>query len=127
MIEFGKRLDGPGGRRRAPRQPVLLSAAMLTTGCSRPVTLLDISRTGARLRVTMRMRLGQEVWLKLLATAIFGKVRWIGPDCCGLVFDQPLTEAELALVKERGRFVLVNGLAPEEQMAIADWRAGAAG
>ena len=50
MAEFGKRLDGPGGRRRATRAPILMSAALHTVGASRTVTIIDVSTTGARLR-----------------------------------------------------------------------------
>ena len=50
MKTFGKRLDGPGGRRSAPRAPVAMSAAMHTIGASRTVGVLDVSKTGAQLR-----------------------------------------------------------------------------
>jgi len=50
MTAFGKRLDGPGGRRHSARAPVLMSAAMHAVGTSQTVSLVDVSRTGAKLR-----------------------------------------------------------------------------
>jgi len=126
MTGFGKRLDGPGGRRRAQREPVLLNAALLALGCSRAVTLVDVSRTGARMTLPEPMRRGQQVWLKLPDTEVFGSVKWIDGDSCGIAFDSPLDDRELALLRAKGRFVLVHGLAPEEQMALEDWKAGLA-
>ena len=61
MRDFGKRLDGPGGRRVAAREPVLLNAALLTLRASRPVTLVDVSKTGARLRVREALLRGQQI------------------------------------------------------------------
>lgn len=126
MAEFGKRLDGPGGRRRADRTPLLLPAALHTVGCSRPVTLMNVSRTGAQLRMVQPLPPRQQVWLKVPPTEIFGTVRWTKGDRCGIAFDDPISADELCLLRKKGKFVLVHGLAPEEQMAIEDWKTGLA-
>ena len=76
MKKFGKRLDGPGGRRSAPRAPVRMSAAMHTIGASRTVSVLDVSKTGAKLRARMPWQMSQVMWLKLARPNVFAKVVW---------------------------------------------------
>lgn len=126
MNGFGKRLDGPGGRRRADRKPVLLNAALLTMVNSRGVILLDVSRTGARMKMPEPLERGQQVWLKLPDAEIFGVVKWIRGEHCGIQFDAPLDDRELALLQAKGKFAPINGLEPEAQMALEDWKAGLA-
>lgn len=124
MLDFGKRRDGPGGRRAAPREPVLLSAAMLTLQSSRPVTLVDVSKTGARMRVNEPLVRGQQIWLKVNPTDIFGTIVWVDGDQFGILFDEPLADPELAKLQARGKVVLVLGLSPEEQLGAEDWESG---
>lgn len=124
MGDFGKRLDGPGGRRAAPREPVLLNAALLTVQSSRSVTLLDVSRTGARMRVKEPLSLGQQIWLKVVPADIFGTVVWMDGDECGLLFDASLTAAEAATLQARGKVVFHSGLTEEEQLGAEDWQSG---
>ena len=124
MTDFGKRLDGPGGRRAKPRAPVLLNAALHTVHASRTVTLLDVSMTGARVRVKQSLRLNQQVWLKINPTDIFGTVVWVEGDQCGILFDEPLTEFEAAGFQARGKIVICAGLSADEQLGAEDWHSG---
>ena len=124
MTDFGRRLDGPGGRRAAPREPVLLNAALLTLRASRTVTLLDVSTTGARMRVKEALFLGQEIWLKINPADIFAKVVWLEGEECGILFDEPLTEAEAAALQARGKVVFCAGLTVDEQLGAEDWNTG---
>lgn len=126
MTQFGKRLDGPSGRRKAEREPVLLSAAMLTLGYSRPVVLINVSTTGARLRVPEPMRRGQEVWLKIPPAEIFGTVAWASEDRCGVKFDEPLSDEELDQLRSQGNLTMVTGQSRETQLAAEDWTSGLA-
>ena len=126
MNSFGKRLDGPTGRRTAPRAPVLLDAALLTMQCSRPVILVDVSKTGCQLRVNEPLKLGMEVWLKIPPADIFGTVVWCEGDHCGVEFDVPFADEDVVKLQARGKVVLIPRLTPEEQLAAADWQTGMA-
>ena len=124
MAQFGKRLDGPGGRRRAERKPILMAAAIHTAGGSRTVSLLDVSTAGARLRTQPPLAAGQEVWLKIPPSDVFAKVQWVDDDLCGIVFDEPLPAAEAARLQSAGKVVLMPGLTSDEQLALEDWQTG---
>lgn len=122
MNKFGKRVDGPGGRRSTPRCSVLMSAALHTVGASRTVSVLDVSKTGARLRSRLPMRLGQEVWLKMLANDVFGHIAWVDDALCGVEFDRPLSEKAAAELQAMGKVVIMPRLSREEQLAALDWQ-----
>jgi hypothetical protein len=122
MTTFGKRLDVPGGRRTAPRAPVLMSAAMHTVGASRTVSVLDVSKTGAKLRCRVPLRMSQVVWLKLSRADVFAKVVWADGEQCGVEFDEALGETEAARLQARGKVVITPRLGPEEQPADEDWK-----
>ena len=124
MGNFGKRLDGPGGRRAAAREPVLLNAALLTVRTSRPVTVVDVSKTGARLRVREPLFRGQQIWLKINPSDLFGTVVWVDGEECGILFDDPLADAEVASLQARGKVVIFVGLSPDEQLGAEDWQSG---
>jgi len=124
MIDFGKRLDGPGGRRVAAREPVLLNAALLSLQASRPVTLVDVSKTGARLRTTEPLSRGQQIWLKVNPADLFGSVVWIDGEECGILFDEPLDDCDIASLHVRGKVTINLGLSPEEQLGAEDWQSG---
>ena len=124
MRGFGKRLDGPGGRRAAARQPVLLNAGLMTLQDSRVVTLIDVSKTGAKMRSAVALSLGQSIWLKIRPTDIFGTIAWIDGDHAGVAFDEPLTDANVRSLQARGRIVVVAGLSLDQQLGAEDWQAG---
>lgn len=122
MATFGKRLDGPGGQRSAARAPVLLRAALHTLTSSRSVTLFDVSRTGARMGLREPLAIGQSLWLKIPPSDIFATVVWLDGQQCGIQFDQPLGEDELAALQARGKVVMIHGLTPDEQLGAEDWQ-----
>ena len=121
-MSFGKRLDGPGGQRTAARKPVLLRAALHTLTSSRSVTLFDVSRTGARMELREPLVIGQQLWLKIPPSEIFATVVWLDGEQCGINFDQPLADDELALVQSKGKVVMIHGLTPDEQLGAEDWQ-----
>lgn len=120
---FGRRLDVPGGQRKAGRSEVRLSASLHALNCSRPVTLLDVSRTGAKLVMPEQMYRGQEVWLKLPDAQIFGTVRWIRGHNCGIAFDAPLSDRLLTQLQARGKTVHIEGLRNGDQLGAEDYEA----
>ena len=121
MAGFGKRLDGPGGHRTAQREPVLLRVALHTLSASRGVTLFDVSRTGARMSMVEPLRCGQSVWLKIPPCEIFATVVWAGEGDCGIQFDEPLDDDELAMFRSKGKVVMIHGLSPDELLGAEDW------
>ena len=123
MTAFGRRLDGPGGRRSGQRSRVQLAASLQALNTSRSVTLLDVSPDGARITVPEPMYRGQQVWLKIGQAQIFGTVRWVRENDCGIIFDDPLNSRELALMQAKGK-VTMHGLSLEERKALANWKAG---
>ena len=124
MTAFGKRLDGPGGRRAAKREPVLLNAGLMTLRTSRIVTLLDISASGARMRVDLPLSLGQSIWLRVRPIDIFGTISWIDGNQCGILFDEPLDDAVTQSLQGRGKVVFMAGLSDDELLGAEDWQAG---
>ena len=126
MAGFGRRMDGPGGRRQSQRAPVLMSTAMHIVGASRTVSIIDVSKTGARLHCTLPLGQGQQVWLKIPPSDVFARVRWIDGDDYGVRFDEPLSEADAERLQARGKVVLLPRLKLEEQLAIEDLMASSA-
>ena len=124
MTAFGKRLDGPGGRRSDERSTVRLAASLQALNCSRSVTLLDVSRAGAKMSMPEPMYRGQQVWLKVGQAQIFGTVRWLRDKDCGIIFDEPLSSRDLSLLRSKGNAVMVAGPTLEERKALANWKAG---
>ncbi len=124
MSSFGKRPDGPGGRRAAPRATVLMSAAMHAVSGSQTVSLLDVSKTGAKLRARMPLTLDQHVWIKIPPDDVFGTVVWAEGDEYGIHFDTPLTDPEAAALQARGKVVIMPRLTLEEQLGVEDWKSG---
>ena len=64
-----------------------------------------------------------EVWLKVSDVQIFGIVRWVRGYNCGIVFDAPLSDRQLATFQSRGRTVAMDGVSREDQLGAEDWQA----
>ena len=121
MADFGKRKDGPNGKRAAPRAPILLRAALHTLTSSRAITLFDVSCTGARMSMPEPLSVGQELWLKIPPLEIFANVVWTEDAMCGIRFDEPLWEVEVVILRSKGKIVMVHGLSPDELLGSEDW------
>lgn len=122
MTDFGKRMDGPGGRRSAARAPVLLRAAMHTVRHSRGTTLLDVSRTGAQMQMPVPLGVGQDLLLKVPPTEVFGTIVWVDGDMCGIAFENPLDDEEWKALCAKGKLILIHGLSMDEQLGAEDWK-----
>jgi hypothetical protein len=123
---FGKRIDRPGGSRRATRQDMLIPTAMMTMTDSRSVDLLDLSKSGARIRGTHLPSPGQEVILLIARLEAFATVIWRDEDECGVHFDIALSDRALATVEsERGQST-PSGSSSDAILASADWENGLA-
>jgi hypothetical protein len=86
MSSFGKRIDGPGGRRRIRRKPVSIHGSAATMEGSRCVLIEDLCLTGARVRGLELPAEGNEILLRSGDRAILGRVAWERGDRRGIVF-----------------------------------------
>jgi hypothetical protein len=122
MTGFGKRMDVPGGRRAAPRKPVLLRAAMHTLRHSRSVTLFDVSKTGAQMNMPVPLACGLELMLRIGTSDIFGTVVRVEDETCGIAFEEPLDDALVEQLQAKGKVMMVSGLTPDEMLGAEDWQ-----
>ena len=99
MYEFGK--CAGGGRRGSPREAGPLTAVVSTVTSSRSAVLLDVSKTGARLKGHDLPALGEELFVSVESVLAFGTVRWTDGDQIGVTFDGPLDPAAVQLLHER--------------------------
>jgi hypothetical protein len=93
-MTFGKRVDGPGGRRRAVRNAVSLRAQLITPTESFEVSLIDVSSTGAKLHGPKIPRVGQLVMVRFGSLEAFGVVVWCDHQICGVNFNLPTNDDE---------------------------------
>ena len=125
-MNFGKRIDKPSGSRKAVREEILIRAAMMTTTESMNVDLLDLSKTGAKLRGENLPAPGQEVLLLIGRLEAFGSVVWRDDNECGVHLDVALSDGALATMQsERGPTQLL-GIGSDAVLASADWENGLA-
>ena len=97
---FGRRMDGPTGRRRAVRERMSLPVSLHSIEQSRVALLADISGTGCRLYGMGLPRVGQDVLLKAGKVELFGGIVWKNEAERGVEFDQPISEADLQRLRD---------------------------
>lgn len=97
---FGKRVDGPLGRRRSKRveKPIDVSLFTLTGSCV--AILSNLSCTGAKLKGPFDVERGDQVWLRIGTSDIFGKVTWANLGRCGVCFDERLSQVDVERLTE---------------------------
>ena len=105
---FGRRTDGPTGRRRAVRERLSLPVSLYSVDQSRVALLADISQSGCRLQGMALPAVGQDVLLKAADVELFGRIVWKDGAERGVMFDEPITEADLkhlrqVLCRQHGR------------------------
>ena len=122
---FGKRIDGPAGRRQTPREELALEALVETVAARHSAAMLDVSQTGARLGGQGLPAAGDETLLRVAGTALFGEVVWSTGEECGVRFDEPQTPGELRALREGGT-VTGRRLSPDKRRAAEDWQHGLA-
>ena len=98
---FGRRIDGPEGRRGAKREKLDLSVSLYSVDQSRVVQIADISLSGCRLLGIGLPGVGHDVLLDIDATELFGRIVWKEGDQRGLEFEEPISEEALIDIKSR--------------------------
>ena len=109
MPQFGRRIDGLGGRRRRVRQPVVLAASAMSIERSRSVLVANLSTSGSMLRGRDLQKEGTELLVAVGSQDSFARIVWRNDDACGIEFDKPFPEDRLAQLKHEGRWSTVTG------------------
>lgn len=115
------------GRRGALRIHVVVSAKLIGVADTRNCTLIDLSRTGARIRLSDPVAVGTAGFLQVgqlqaFGIAVRGRTEENG-GINGLVFDEPLTRDQLLSVREYAK----NYELAERRAALLAARAWATG
>jgi hypothetical protein len=106
-LAFGKRVDGPAGRRRAKRNPAGMRGELVSQTTSIDVTLIDMSNTGAKLHGANLPSVGQSVLVRIGPMEAFGTVAWREGDQCGIHFGSPASNEEVESARrEQGSITL---------------------
>jgi hypothetical protein len=114
------------GRRSEPRAYLLLPASAEALSGHRPVTLLDVSRTGARIQGQSLPEVGKDVILKCADVEAFGAIAWAASDRRGLHFEEPIGGRDLVALRALAAETDDAGMTYEEREAAADWNSGLA-
>jgi hypothetical protein len=122
MSTFGKCKGG--GRRSAPRERSALTAVFATITDSHRAVVVDVSPTGIRLIGARFPRVGESVEVTVEKVRAFGSVMWLHDAECGIEFDEPLSAAEVAVLRQRASNL--GRLPPELKQALDDWTTGLA-
>jgi hypothetical protein len=92
-MSFGKRIDGPGGRRRIKRRPVHIRGSAMTDEGARSVVVEDLCLIGAKLVGHDLPAPGGEIVLRARERAIAGRVAWADQDRRGMIFGSAREES----------------------------------
>jgi hypothetical protein len=87
MANFGKRLDGPGGRRWIRRRKVSIPGTALSLDGTRSILIEDLTLGGARLLGRRLPPEGSPVELRVGDRSLFGEVAWAVAERRGIRFD----------------------------------------
>lgn len=123
-----KRADDPElrGRRSEPRACLLLSASAEALSGNRAVTLLDVSRSGARVEGFHLPGVGRDIILRCGNIDAFGTIVWAASNRCGINFDEPVAAQDLVELRRLAAAAERSKMTPDEQLAVADWMNGLA-
>jgi len=87
MAKFGKRLDGPGGRRWIRRRKVSIPGSAVSLDGTKSVLIEDLTLAGARLLGRRLPQPGTQLELKVGERSLFGEVTWAAAERRGVRFD----------------------------------------
>jgi hypothetical protein len=86
---------GQARKRSTKRSRVLLRAKLHTLDRELDARLRDLSRQGALVECSERLKMGEEVMFVRGRTAVHARVAWIGGNRIGLEFLKPIEESEV--------------------------------
>ena len=114
------------GRRAEPRAHISFLAAVEAIDGRQSISLIEVSRAGARLEGPDLPMVGKDLILKCGGIDAFGTVVWAIEGRCGVQFDEPLGPNELITLRHLAVAAEQSGMTPEERQAVADWKNGVA-
>jgi len=88
------------GQRDFARARLNLPARIVTFNGTSNCTLIDLSRTGAKIAAQDCPRVGAMVIIEGLPTELFGTVRWSRSGLFGFEFDQQMTHEEVVALRQ---------------------------
>ena len=87
------------GRRAVPRAATPLIAVLAAGAAHHSAELIDLSRTGARLKGATFPEEGVDLIFHAGKVRATGEVIWIEGDHCGVAFDTPIAAAEVNRIR----------------------------
>jgi hypothetical protein len=120
MTGFGR--SGGGGRRHADRHSAPLEVSFETLTRKAVADLVDLSRTGVRIRGPGLCKAGEELLIRIEGLRAFGTVLWTEGDECGVEFDVPLGPTCLGRIYAGA--LACRGQAPAARTALEHWNSG---
>jgi hypothetical protein len=110
MPNFGRKIDGPTGRRKTLREKVVLAGSALSLESSRAVVVTDVSDKGAKLLGRELPPRSTNVLISVGEVELFATVAWVGRDECGITFEAPLDAELVERIKAEARWSKVMGV-----------------
>ena len=96
MSCFGNRIDVPGGRRKAARQPAGSAGSAVSIQGSRSILVENLSAGGAKVRGHNLPSVGRQVVIWTEEFDLLGSVVWARFGERGIAFDAPASADERA-------------------------------
>ena len=87
MASFGRRVDGPGGRRRIKRRPVSVHGSVSGIDGSRCILIENLCFSGAGVLGRNLPREGSEILVQSSGRVLLGRVAWARGDRRGIIFN----------------------------------------
>ena len=114
------------GRRAEPRAHIVFPATVEALDGRQQISLIEVSRAGARLEGADLPVVGKNVILRCGAIDTLGTVIWAIDGRCGVQFDEPISTQELIAMRHLAVAAERSHMTPEELQATADWMNGLA-
>jgi hypothetical protein len=90
------------GRRAVPRAQAPLVAVLSTPAGDHPAALIDVSRTGARLKGELLPQAGEQLIFRSEDVQASGDVVWSSGDHCAVEFESPIAVTEVQRLRSLG-------------------------
>ena len=103
---------------------MLLPVWITTVSASRTVDVVNVSRTGAKLRGHDLPAKGTDLLMRVGPIDVLATIVWQCSDSCGVTFDTQVSDSEIAQLRRETSCASVTKLTPAERLAAEDWLTG---
>lgn len=93
------------GRRAVPRAQAPLTVALCAGHSEYSASLIDLSRTGARLAAELLPHQGVDLTFRAEKLRVPALLVWVDGNECGVEFDTPIAAAEVSRIRSLSNFV----------------------